>query len=97
MQSRYHIDPDARPALPPHVRLQFDGLRQKWVVLAPERVLWPDDVSLDILKLCDGTLTIDQIVERLAKDYGADRSQISTDVLEFLQDWADRRLLAGAA
>ena len=97
MQTRFQVHPDARPALPHHVRLQFDGLRRKWVVLAPERVLWPDDVSVDILKLCDGTLTIDQIVARLAQDYGADRSQISADVMEFLQDWADRRLLAGAA
>ncbi|NNF78484.1 MAG: pyrroloquinoline quinone biosynthesis peptide chaperone PqqD [Rhizobiales bacterium] len=97
MQTRFQVDPDASPALPPHVRLQFDDLRQKWVVLAPERVLWPDDVSVDILKLCDGTLTIDAIVERLAGDYGAERSEINADVTEFLQGWADQRLLVSAA
>ena len=97
MQTRFQVHPDASPALPPYVRLQFDELRQKWVVLAPERVLWPDDVSVDILKLCDGTLTLEKIVERLAQDYGADHGEISADVTEFLQDWADQRLLVGAA
>ena len=97
MQTRFQVHPDASPALPAHVRLQFDELRQKWVVLAPERVLWPDDVSVDILKLCDGSLTIDGIVERLAEDYGAERSEINADVTEFLQGWADQRLLVGNA
>ena len=97
MQTRFQVHANARPALPAYVRLQFDELRQKWVVLAPERVLWPDDVSVDILKLCDGQLTLDEIVERLAEEYGTDRSQISADVTEFLQDWADKRLLAEAA
>lgn len=97
MQTRFQVHPDARPHLPAHVRLQFDELRSKWVVLAPERVLWPDDVSVDILKLCDGALTLEEIVSRLAEDYGAPRDEISADVTEFLQDWADQRLLVGTA
>ncbi len=97
MQTRFQVHHGAIPKMPTHVRLQFDQLRQKWVVLAPERVLWPDDVSVDILKLCDGSLTLDAIVERLAQDYGAERSVISADVSEFLQDWADQRLLVGNA
>ena len=97
MQTRFQVHHGAIPKMPTHVRLQFDQLRQKWVVLAPERVLWPDDVSVDILKLCDGTLTLSQIVDRLADDYGADRSEIDADVTEFLQGWADQRLVVEAA
>ena len=97
MQTRFQVHQGATPTMPTHVRLQFDQLRQKWVVLAPERVLWPDDVSVDILKLCDGKLTLGDIVDRLAADYGADRSEIDADVTEFLQGWADQRLLVDAA
>ena len=93
MQTRVQLHPDSHPALPAHVRLQFDELRRKWVVLAPERVLWPDDVSVDIIKLCDGSRTLNEIVDKLANDYGAPRAEISTDVGEFLQGWADQRLL----
>ncbi|MEM1198177.1 MAG: pyrroloquinoline quinone biosynthesis peptide chaperone PqqD [Pseudomonadota bacterium] len=93
MQTRVQLRSDSQPALPAHVRLQFDELRGKWVVLAPERVLWPDDVSVDIIKLCDGSRTLDQIVDKLADDYGAPRAEISADVSEFLQGWADQRLL----
>ncbi len=97
MQTRFQMHTGATPTMPRHVRLQFDQLRQKWVVLAPERVLWPDDVSVDILKLCDGKLTMSEIVDRLAVDYGAERDEINADVTEFLQGWADQRLLVEAA
>ena len=29
----------SRPVLPRHARLKFDETRQRWVILAPERVL----------------------------------------------------------
>lgn len=93
MRQRTMITPHSVPSLPPYIRLQFDDLRQKWVVLAPERVLWPDDVSIDILKKCTGTGSTTQIIDQLAQDYNADRTVIETDVIEFLQDWSDKRLL----
>ncbi len=93
MRERIIITPETIPALPAHVRLQFDELRGKWVVLAPERVLWPDDVSVDILKRCNGAGDTATIIDGLAEDYNADRTEIETDVMEFLQDWSDKRLL----
>ena len=97
MRQRTIVTSQSVPSLPSHIRLQFDDLRQKWVVLAPERVLWPDDVSVDILKKCDGAGSADEIIDGLAQDYNADRSVIGTDVIEFLQDWSDRRLLQVAS
>jgi pyrroloquinoline quinone biosynthesis protein D len=97
MRQRTIITPQSVPSLPAHIRLQFDDLRQKWVVLAPERVLWPDDVGVDILKKCDGAGTTDEIIDGLVEDYNADRSIIETDVIEFLQDWSDKRLLQVAS
>ncbi len=93
MRARVTVTPEFVPSLPGHVRMQFDDLRQKWVVLAPERVMWPDDVSVDILKLCTGSDSTSDIIDTLANDYNADRAEIEADVVEFLQDWSDRRLL----
>lgn len=81
------------PKFPHHVRLTFDDVRRKWVVLAPEKVLWPDEVSVDILKLCDGQRTISGIVDELAAAYSGDREVITRDVTEFIQEWSDNLLL----
>ena len=35
----------SRPVLPRHARLKFDETRQVWVILAPERVLAPDEIA----------------------------------------------------
>ncbi|MDZ4790639.1 MAG: pyrroloquinoline quinone biosynthesis peptide chaperone PqqD [Hyphomicrobiales bacterium] len=79
--------------MPRHVRLQMDELRDRWVVLAPEKVMWPDPVSVDVLQLCDGSLTLALIVDKLAVDYNAPPEVIKTDVMEFVQEWTDKRLL----
>lgn len=83
----------ARPRLPRHVRLHFDPLRSAWALLSPEKVLWPDEVSLSILKLCDGERTVSEIASKLATEYDADAVKIETDVLAFAQDWSDRMVL----
>jgi pyrroloquinoline quinone biosynthesis protein D len=73
--------------------LQFDAVRQRFAVLAPERVHWPDDVAVDILKLCDGNRSIADIAAQLAQEYAAPKETIEADILEFVQSWADIRLL----
>jgi pyrroloquinoline quinone biosynthesis protein D len=83
----------SKPYLPRHVRLQFDGARERFAVLAPERVYWPDGTAVEVLKLCDGDRTISSIASRLAQDYAAPKETIQADVLEFIQSWTDLRLL----
>jgi pyrroloquinoline quinone biosynthesis protein D len=83
----------SKPYLPRHVRLQFDGARERFAVLAPERVYWPDGTAVEVLKLCDGERTISSIASRLAQDYAAPKETIQADVLEFIQSWTDLRLL----
>lgn len=87
------VSPASKPALPRHVRLQFDPLRQAWALLSPEKVLWPDEVSLAILKMCDGRTDIGAISAALAREYDADAETIEADVLAFAQDWSDRMVL----
>ena len=97
MRERQIVSEASVPRLPRHVRLQFDKLRDKWVVLAPERVLWPDDISVDILKRCNGSQAVCAIIDDLTREYGANRALVSADVGEFLQDWSDRRLMMWGA
>lgn len=83
----------SKPKLPRHVRLQLNELRERWVVLAPEKVFWPDAVTVDVLRLCNGERTIAEIAAALAAGYNAPVEVIKQDVLEFVQEWSDKRLL----
>ncbi len=78
------------PRLPRHVKLRFDPRRHRWIVLAPERVLMPDDVALEILKRCDGATSVGAIIASLAEVYQASAEEIGEDVAELLQDLADK-------
>jgi pyrroloquinoline quinone biosynthesis protein D len=86
----------SRPALPRHARLKFDETRQRWVILAPERVLAPDEIAVEILQLCDGVRSVEQMIDHLAAKYVADREAIGTDVITMLQDLADKGFLTEA-
>ena len=97
MRERVLVDARSKPHLPVHVRLQFDGVRQRLAVLAPEKVYWPDGVAVDILKLCNGKRTIADIADELSRAYAAPVETIQTDVLEFIQSWMDLRLLRASA
>ncbi len=97
MRERVLVNTRSKPHLPAHVRLQFDGVRQRLAVLAPERVYWPDEVAVDILKLCNGKRTVADIADELSRAYAAPVQTIQTDVLEFIQSWTDLRLLRAPA
>jgi pyrroloquinoline quinone biosynthesis protein D len=86
----------SRPVLPRHAKLRFDETRQRWVILAPERVLAPDDVAVEVLQLCDGVRSVEAMIDLLAEKYTADRAAISTDVVAMLQDLADKGFLTEA-
>jgi pyrroloquinoline quinone biosynthesis protein D len=86
----------SRPILPRHARLKFDETRQVWVILAPERVLAPDEIAVEVLRLCDGVRSVSQMIDELAAKYTADRAAISTDVVAMLQDLADKGFLTEA-
>lgn len=92
-QARAIVTEDARPILPTYVRLRFDEVRQKHVVMAPEKLFWPDEIGVAILRKCDGETSIADIVALLAQDYEAPREVILNDVLEFVQEWSDKLLL----
>jgi pyrroloquinoline quinone biosynthesis protein D len=86
----------SRPVLPRHAKLKFDEVRKVWVILAPERVLAPDEIAVEILQLCDGARSVGDITDLLAAKYTAEPSAIGADVIAMLQDLADKGFLTQA-
>ena len=79
-----------------HIVFRFDDTRQRWIMMAPERLMLPDEQAVEILKLVDGKATVDGIVDALAAKFNAPRREIAGDVTEMLQDLADKGCLAHA-
>lgn len=83
------------PRLAPGVRLHFDRIRDAWVLLAPERVLETEGPASEILRRCDGSRTVSQLIDELATVYNADRAEIAADVTEMLAELVGKRMLTG--
>ncbi len=94
MSERVAIDENSVPRFQPHMKLRFDKRRDRWVVLAPERLFVPDEIALEILRRCDGVATVTAIVDDLARMSGAPRAEIMGDVSALLQELTDKGVLA---
>jgi pyrroloquinoline quinone biosynthesis protein D len=81
-----------RPRLPRGVRLRHDASRKRWVLLAPERIFEVDDTGVEILRRCDGRAFAD-LVGDLAAHYATQPAEIAPDVVEFLRDFAEKRIV----
>ena len=93
---RLTVSGESRLVLPRHVKLQHDKVRDRWILLAPERVLDPDETALEILRLLDGQRSVEDIVVTLAEKYAAPREVIRGDVVAMLQDLSDKGFLVSA-
>jgi coenzyme PQQ biosynthesis protein PqqD len=82
------------PRLAPGVRLHFDATRDAWVLLGPERVIETEGPANEILRRCDGSRTLAQIIDELAGLYAADRAVIAGDVADLLMELVAKRMLA---
>jgi pyrroloquinoline quinone biosynthesis protein D len=76
-----------------HAKFRFDAVRQAWVVLAPERLMLPDEQAVAVLKLVDGVRDADAVVDALSREYQAPREVIAADVLAMLQDLVNKKVL----
>lgn len=70
-----------RPTLASGVRLHRDRVRDRIVLLFPEGALALNETAAQVLELCDGVRTLDEIVAQLSDQYGAD---VRADVVELL-------------
>lgn len=79
--------------MPRGVRLKHDETRGEWLLLAPERVIKADAIAVAILQRCDGTATLDAIVDDLAATFSTDRARVETDVRALLDNLAAKRMV----
>jgi pyrroloquinoline quinone biosynthesis protein D len=93
MSERGSVAGDVVLRFAPHVRFRFDETRRAWVVLAPERLLLPDEQAVEILQLIDGERAVDGVVDELVRRYDAPRDVIAGDVVKMLQDLVDKKVL----
>ncbi|WP_372930471.1 pyrroloquinoline quinone biosynthesis peptide chaperone PqqD [Methyloceanibacter sp.] len=87
---RLIVSRESKPQMPPYLKLRHDAGRGRWVLLAPERILTPDQIAVEVLQLCDGKRTVEDIAAKLAEEYSAPIDVIAKDVVELLQDLADK-------
>ena len=70
------------PRVAAKARLQWDGVRNRHVLLYPEGLVALNPTAAEILELCDGRRTVEQIVAVLSSKYQS--QDIATDVQALL-------------
>ncbi|NOR80213.1 MAG: pyrroloquinoline quinone biosynthesis peptide chaperone PqqD [Methyloprofundus sp.] len=76
------INPEQKIQFSPMHRLQWEEAQQKDVILYPEGMVELNQSSAEILKLCDGTRNLDQIVVDLEEKFAT--SGLKNDITSFL-------------
>ena len=83
------------PRLVTGARLRYDEVREEHVLLIPEGVVQLNPTAAEVLELCDGERSLDDIVGALSERYeGAD---LRGDVLELVDALTQRGLVVDAA
>ncbi|MFC7343098.1 pyrroloquinoline quinone biosynthesis peptide chaperone PqqD [Saccharopolyspora griseoalba] len=80
------LTPTSRARLSPHLRLSFDPVRQRHVLLGPESVTVLNPTGAAIAQLCDGRTTT-EVLDALRQRYAAVPED---EVLAFLERLAGR-------
>jgi pyrroloquinoline quinone biosynthesis protein D len=81
-------DLTATPRLATKAMLKHDSVRDVELLLLPERVVLLNKSGAAILGLCDGSRTVQELVERLERDFEA--TDLGNDILAFLEDASGR-------
>ena len=83
-----------RPRLATGVRLHWDRVRERHVLLYPEGALALNPTAVEVLELCDGNRTFDDIADVLSGRY--DGADVRSDVEELVASIAGRGLVVDA-
>jgi pyrroloquinoline quinone biosynthesis protein D len=75
------------------VRLKEDAVRGRTLLLAPERAIALDEIAVAIVQALDGVRTLEEIAAAFAAQFEAPKDQVLDDVLSFVREFANRRML----
>ena len=68
---RLMVDAASVLTLAPHIVFRFDETRQRWIMMAPERLMLPDEQAGETLPLADGMASVAGIADALAAKFNA--------------------------
>ncbi len=74
---------DAAPRVSRRFRLQWEDAQQAWVLLYPEGMVKLNQSAGEILRRCDGSRSVPEIVAELEQAF--DASGLADDVAQFLE------------
>ena len=83
-----------RPRLATGVRLHDDKVREQHVLLFPEGALVLNETAVEVLELCDGERSLDDVAAVLSERY--DGADVRDDVSELLDGIGERGLVVEA-
>jgi pyrroloquinoline quinone biosynthesis protein D len=84
-----------RPRLATGARLRYDDVREEHLLLIPEGAVRLNPTAAQVLELCDGERSLEEIVDALSARYeGAD---IRDDIVELVDAMAQKGLVVDAA
>ena len=84
-----------RPRLVTGARLQYDDVRSEHVLLIPEGAVRLNPTAAEVLGLCDGERSLDDIVRELSSRY--DGADVRDDVVELVDALEQKGLVVDAA
>jgi pyrroloquinoline quinone biosynthesis protein D len=84
-----------RPRLATGARLRYDDVREEHLLLIPEGAVRLNATAAEVLELCDGERSVDEIVGALSERY--DGADLGDDVRGLVDAMAQRGLVVDAA
>ena len=84
-----------RPRLVTGARLRYDEVREEHLLLIPEGAVQLNPTAAEVLELCDGERSLDEIVGALSQRY--DGADLRDDVVELVGAMQQRGLVVDAA
>jgi pyrroloquinoline quinone biosynthesis protein D len=85
--------PSKRPRLAKRARLHTDPVSGKPVLMHQEAILVLNHSGYEILRLCDGTHTLSEVIQDLENRYPAARPVLSQEVSEYLEAISQKGLI----
>ena len=82
------------PVLPNGFRLHWDKVRNRHVLLFPEGAIGLNETAVQVLELCDGKRTIEDIAAELSARFGG--AEVLADVEDLLLELANRGMVTDA-
>ncbi len=88
------VDPQACYGIAPGHRMQWEETQRSWVILYPEGMVKLNETAADILRRCDGSTPLEEVIAALEADFT--ESDLTSDVLELVEaalehGWFSRR------